>query len=307
MPSNSADPNELFTNALVEALRALPTLRGKQWSVGPLAGGITNRNFLIQVEESDGGAGEAFVLRIAGAGTERLGIDRQREHACAVAAAECGAGCDVIAFLPEHHSLVVRYAPGKSLAPRDLENEALLARVVAALRLFHTGREVPGRFRAAGTVANYLKIAQEGGVRLPRELLSLSFQLLNAKDKPGKNHSRPCHNDLLPANLIDDGQRVRLIDWEYAAMGDPWFDLGNLAENNLLSESAERRLLELYFGKASDEDLARLRRMRFASAMREAAWGFAQVVLSELDFGFAAYGEKHLERAKKLREETETL
>src|SRR5690606_32591292 len=108
-------------------------------------GGITNQNYLIQAEGCGGAAGEAFVLRVAGAGTERLGIDRQREHACAVAAAACGAGCDVIAFLPEHHSLVVRYAPGKSLAPRDLENEELLARSVAALRLFHTGREVPGR------------------------------------------------------------------------------------------------------------------------------------------------------------------
>jgi len=291
---------------LRDTLSTLRPLRGRAWTLSPLAGGITNQNFMIQVEGSEGAAGEAFVLRIAGAGTERLGIDREREHACAVAAAECGAACEVIAFLPEHHSLVVRYAPGRSLAPRDLEDAALLARSVAALQLFHAGSEVPGRFRVPWTVAQYLKIAHEGGVRLPMEIARLATRLQSEMETIGVQSLRPCHNDLLPANLIDDGERVRLIDWEYAAMGDPWFDLGNLAENNLLSEPAERRLLKLYLGNASDKDLARLRQMRFASAMREAAWGFAQVAVSELDFGFAAYGEKHLERAKKLSEETET-
>jgi thiamine kinase-like enzyme len=272
--------------------------------VSPLAGGITNRNFLIQVEERDGEVGEKFVLRVAGAGTERLGIDREREHACAVVAAESGAGCEVVAFLPEHHALVVRYAPGAALAPRDLEDETLLARAVAALRQFHAGNKVPGRFSVPLTVAQYLKIAHEGGVPLPMEIVRLATRLQSEMEAIGVELLLPCHNDLLPANLIDDGQRVRLIDWEYAAMGDPWFDLGNLAENSLLSEPAERRLLELYFGKASDENIVRLRQMRFASAMREAAWGFAQVVVSELDFGFADYGQKHLERAKTLSGES---
>src|SRR5690606_2746336 len=106
--------------------------------------------------------------------------------------------------------------------------------------------------------------------------LSLAQRLLQAESPIAQTSLRPCHNDLLPANLVDDGERMRLIDWEYAAMGDPWFDLGNLAENNLLSERAERRLLELYFGEVRGEepmakDLARLRQMRFASALREAA------------------------------------
>lgn len=288
---------------LTAAIGALGPLRGKTWKISPLAGGITNQNYLVQAEGHDKSAGDAFVLRVAGAGTEKLGIDAAREHACAVAAAECGAACEVIAFLPEHHALVVRYAPGKTLVPRELENEALLGRAVVALRRFHEGRAVPGRFHVLEVVAQYLKIAHEGGVRVPYAMATLAQRLPDATERTEKNRLRPCHNDLLPANLIDDGQRIRLIDWEYAAMGDPWFDLGNLAENNLLTEQGERRLLELYAGSASEEDLARLRRMRFASALREAAWGFAQVAVSELDFGFAAYGEKHLERAETLNGE----
>lgn len=297
---------------LLDALHALDELKGKPWTVVPLAGGITNQNYLLRVDEKWDIAAEAFVLRIAGAGTDRLGIDREQEHACAVAAAECGAGCQVIAFLPEHQALVVRYAEGKALVVRELDEPDVLARTVATLRRFHEGPAIPGRFRVALTVAQYLKIASDGGVRVPLAMLRLAARLLPAELKPqGQEQLRPCHNDLLPANLIDDGGRVMLIDWEYAAMGDPWFDLGNLAENNRLSAAGERRLLELYFGEPRPDELlaselARLRRMRFASAMREAAWGFAQATLSTLDFGFAAYGEQHLERAQTLSGESET-
>ncbi len=294
---------------LRDTLSSLDALRGKAWTVSPLAGGITNRNYRIQVQGSDGGAGEALVLRIAGAGTERLGIDRQREHACAVAAAECGAACDVIAFLPEHHSLVVRYAPGSPLAVGDLERPEVMARAVEALRRFHRSGDVPGEFRPLETIHGYVLAANASGVQLPVELLSLSGRLAWVEMETQRMREvRPCHNDLLPANLIDDGERVRLIDWEYAAMGDLMFDLGNLAENHLLSEAAEIRLLEFYLGAerpnepVATADLARLWKMRFISAMREATWGYYQSAISTLDFDFVAYGRQHLDRALQLKE-----
>ena len=51
---------------------------------------------------------------------------------------------------------------------------------------------------------------------------------------------RPCHNDLLNANFIDDGARIRIVDWEYAGMGDPFFDLGNFSINHELTPDAGR-------------------------------------------------------------------
>jgi thiamine kinase-like enzyme len=287
-------------------LRSLDPLIGKSWSVSPLAGGITNRNYLLRVEGDEGAEEEAFVLRMAGAGTERLGIDRAREHACAVAAAECGAACDVVARLPEQGALLVRYAPGVALADGALEHEARLARAVTALKRFHEGRAVPGEFHVLRTVRQYAETAATAGAMMAADIALLMARLEQAVIRPAGELLRPCHNDLLPANLIDDGERIRLIDWEYAAMGDAWFDLGNLAENNLLSAQAERRLLQLYCGGAYEDGLLRLRRMRFASAMREAAWGFAQVALSQLDFDFAAYGARHLQRARTLSEKLET-
>src|SRR4030095_13529614 len=106
----------------------------------------------------------------------------------------------------------------------------------------------------------------------------------------------PCHNDLLAANLIDTGEAVRIIDWEYGGMGDLFFDLGNLAVNNDFEHEHERALLELYFGEVQSEHLRRLRLMRLVSDMREAMWGFLQSAISTLNVDYLSYGHKHLER-----------
>jgi thiamine kinase-like enzyme len=103
---------------------------------------------------------------------------------------------------------------------------------------------------------------------------------------------RPCHNDLLNANFIDDGVRLWLVDWEYAGMGDPFFDLGNFAVNHELTEESERALLSAY----GSDDAEALVLMRFMSDFREAMWGVVQLAISELDFDFAAYAEEHFER-----------
>jgi thiamine kinase-like enzyme len=71
------------------------------------------------------------------------------------------------------------------------------------------------------------------------------------------------HNDLLPSNLIDDGERLWLIDWDYAGFSPPLFDLANLATNSSLEPDEERALLSLYYGAAPGPLL-----MRMFAAMR---------------------------------------
>jgi len=290
--SHSDCPNPGLPAAVENALRSVDALRGKSWVVTSLSGGITNHNYRVDV------GAETFVLRVAGEGTEQLGIDRRNEHLCAQAAADCGAGCEVVAFLPQHRAMLSRYAPGVPLGARDAEDTAVLGRTVAALKRFHGLGIVPGRFCPFRTVEHYLEIARARGVQLPPEVDEVLPQLASIESALAEGSELcPCHNDLLPANLIDDGGRVRIIDWEYAAMGDRFFDLGNLAENHEMSTDAESNLLSLYFGEVRPRDLARLRMMRAASAMREAAWGFVQIGLSTLDFDFHAYARKYLDPA----------
>jgi len=107
-----------------------------------------------------------------------------------------------------------------------------------------------------------------------------------------------CHNDLLPANFLDAGARICIIDWEYGGIGDRFFDLGNFAVNHQLDAAQEAQFLEAYFGAAREEDLRRLRLMRLVSDLREAAWGYLQAAISTIESPayYTAYGRKHLER-----------
>jgi thiamine kinase-like enzyme len=109
-----------------------------------------------------------------------------------------------------------------------------------------------------------------------------------------------CHNDLLAGNLLVDGERIQIVDWEYAGMGDRYFDLGNLAVNNGLDAQAEERLLAAYFGEPpGDRRLATVALMRYMSDFREAMWGAVQGMVSDLDVDFGAYTRSHFERLRQ--------
>jgi thiamine kinase-like enzyme len=279
-------------DAQIEALLQLvPTLADQHVVVLPLSGGITNRNYRLDTGR------ERYVLRLAGDDTELLGIDRQREFACSTAAAALGVGAEVIAFLPEHGALVTRFVEGKVLEPEHTQQPDVMRRVVDALRRYHQGPPRAGSFSPFDTVRLYHARAAERRVPFPDEMeraLSALWRIEEAL--PIDDPARPCHNDLLPSNFIDDGERVVIIDWDYAGMGDRFFDLGNLAVNHCFQEKHEIQLLELYFGAAEPEQLRRLRLMRLASDMRESLWGFLQAGISTLDFDFLGYGTSHLHR-----------
>ncbi len=263
---------------------------GRLWPDGDalveaLGGGITNHNFKVTV------AGETFVVRLGGKDTELLGIDREHEHAAALVAASLGVGPEVVAFLDG--CLVTRFVDGE---PVHVDRPPIAA-VAETLRLVHGGPRVPSRFDPFRVVEAYRDTAERRGVRVPP-----AYAAARKRAEPIAENRRAtplvhCHNDLLAANLIDDGTRLRVVDWEYAGMGDPFFDLGNFAANHDLDEAGEHALLETYAGEATDEALATLRDFRFVSDFREAMWGVVQQAISDVDFDFAAYAERHFERA----------
>jgi thiamine kinase-like enzyme len=251
----------------------------------PLGGGITNHNFKVTV------GGEAFVLRIGGKDTELLGIDRNHEHAASLVAASLGVGPEVVAFVDG--CLVTRFIEGHAVPPERLAPSA----VGEILGLVHEGPPFPARFDSFRVVETYRRTAEERGVAIPAAYAEAARRAASIEPRRRGIQPRPCHNDLLAANFIDDGSHLWIVDWEYAGMGDPFFDLGNFAVNQRLDEQGERALLEAYQGDATDEALAALYDMRFMSDFREAMWGVVQQAISDVDFDFVAYADEHFERA----------
>ena len=265
-----------------------------------LGGGITNHNFKVEV---DGGE---FVLRMGGAKTELLGIDRAAEHAAGVRAFEVGVGPEVVAFVPSQGWLVARFIEGSTISPEEMREAGTLTRVMGALRRFHESEPIPGRFDAHAVVEDYHARAVAHGVSIPSEYGDAHDMSVRIRAARGQLPLVPCHNDLLNANFLDDGE-IRIVDWEYAGMGDRFFDLANFSVNHDLSVDDDRRLLEAYFGEARDYDLAALRLMRFMSDFREAMWGVLQSGVSELDFAFGEYAAKHFARLEATASEPEFL
>ena len=263
---------------------------GQHVTIEPLGGGITNRNFKVDAGD------QAFVLRIGGRGTELLGIDRAAEYAASCVAAELGLGPEVVAFVEPEGYLVTRYVGGAA-------GKVDVGQVGEALRRLHDGPALPGRFDSFRVVEAYRNTAREHGVAVPSAYARSKDLADRIERRRSGTPFRPCHNDLLSANFIDEGTRLWLVDWEYAGMGDPFFDLGNFAVNNKLGEEGENELLAAY---GSDDGEA-LVLMRFMSDFREAMWGLVQLAISELDFDFAAYAAEHFERLERTASESRFL
>ncbi len=258
----------------------------------PLSGGITNRNFRVRL-----GGGE-YVVRLPGERSSLLGIDRTAERLASEAAARLGIGPAVLDG--EDGCLVTAFIDGGPLTGREPAERA--EELAVALRAFHgCGVRLPVGFAVGSLLEQYAATVSARGGELPGEYAFAGSVAARIEGAVGGFESRPCHDDLLAANIIRaaDADRLMIVDWEYAGMGDPRFDLGNLAVNNDFDDSDEQRLLRAYYGTGpGDARRAQLKLMRVLSDAREAAWGVVQGVLSELEFDFGAYAGEHFARLR---------
>jgi thiamine kinase-like enzyme len=279
------------TQAAERAAR-LPIWQGK---VKPerLAGGITNINFVVE------DAGERYVVRV-GDDIPVHQILRFNEAAASRAAFAAGISPEVIHTEPG--ILVMRYIAGRTLAAEDMRDPARLARVVPLLKRVH--RDMPHYLRGPllafwvfHVIRDYAHTLQERRSRHAPRLPELIDTAESLELEVGPVDFVFGHNDLLPANFIDDGQRIWMIDWDYAGWNSPLFDLANLASNAELPREQEERLLTSYYGRAPDQRLwTSYAAMKCASLLREAMWSMVSEIVSELNFDYAAYTEDYLGR-----------
>jgi thiamine kinase-like enzyme len=266
---------------------------GRDRVLTPITSGITNANVKVDVDD------EAFVVRLPGADTELLGIDRVAELEATRAAAAAGVGPEVVDFVDG--CLVTRFVHGDPIPIEDLEREDVLASVVRSIRAIHDGAPIPSTFPVFRIVERYRDLAAERGVPIPGaydRALGVAERIERAV-APNPMPPAPCHNDLLNANFLKAGDHVWIVDYEYAGMGDPFFDLGNFSINNELPSPAHERLLRRYFGTVRDVHRARLGLMRVMSDFREAMWGVLQQGISTLDVDYVAYADKHFARLER--------
>ena len=285
-------------NEVLRRIGELPCWSGET-EIVPLVGGITNRNYRV----TDRARGQ-FVVRL-GRDIPEHGVLRFNELAAARAAHAAGISPEVV-FAGEG-VLVSRYIEGKTFAPEDVREQRNLGRIVDLLKRCH--RDIPRHLEGPAlifwvfqVVRNYLHLLdakQSNPYDIPLDALRDKCERLEQALGPVSIVFG--HNDLLAANLIDDGRRLWLIDWDYAGFNSPLFDLANLASNNELTPGLETELLDRYFGPAaSGAERRGFAAMKCASLLRETLWGAVSRVTSTIDFDYTAYARDYLARFDRM-------
>jgi len=265
----------------------------------PLSGGITNVNFVVE------DTGEKYVVRVGG-DIPLHQVMRFNELAASRAAHAAGVSPEVM--YAEPGALVLRFIEGKTFGPEDVRKPENLTAIVDLIRRVH--RDIPKYLRGPSLVfwvfhvlRDYAGTLRDGASRMVPELPRL-MEITDALEAGiGPVDLVYGHNDLLAANLMDDGKRLWLIDWDYAGFNSPLFDLSNLASNNEFTPDMEDWLLRAYFGEPPDGAMRRrYAAMKCASLLRETMWSMVQEIHSDLDFDFVGYTAENLERFERAHE-----
>lgn len=294
-------PRDRLVRAAEYRIRALPLWNGAI-SVEPLRGGLSNESFLVA------DANGRHVVRF-GKDFPFHHVLREREIMTAKAAAAAGLAPKV--EFAEPGVMVSVYLGAKTFGPEDVRENRL--RVAKLVRTFH--EEMPKHVSGPGFMfwvfhvnrdyARTLKVGKSRmASRLP-EFLALN-DALEATQLP-----LPIvfgHNDLLPANFLDDGERLWLIDFEYAGFNTAMFDLAGASSNAAMTAGESEELLEAYFGGEPDQGLKRSHAaMQCASLLREAMWSMvSELHLSAPGVDYVAYTAENLSRLNAALESYQT-
>jgi thiamine kinase-like enzyme len=256
--------------------------QGRDVRAAPLSGGLTNSNYRVDVD------GVAYVVRIPGQSTELLSVNREHEYHNTLAAAQAGVGARIVHYLPDIPVMVLEFIPGPTMSGERLRDPAMIARIARSVRMLHAGPSFVNEFNMFRTMDFYLDIVQQHGIRIPdgyTDYIPIARRIeaaLAARPLP----LAPCNNDLLAENFIDDGQLLRLVDYEYSGNNDPCFELGNICNESDFPPELVEQLCAAYFGHASRSKVARMWLYYCMSNIGWVLWGSIQSAISTIDFDF---------------------
>ena len=263
-----------------------------------LPGGITNRNYKVVSAAGNRMARVCEDHRV-------LGIDRRNEVACQGAAAALGIAPEIVYH--EEGILVSEFIEAQTLADSDVREAAALRRLAQVLRHLHGSRDsLSGEmlyFCPFQTVRTYVGNARELGAHLPETIDSVLEDMIWLSEEISPFRPALCHNDVLAANILDDGDRLWLVDWEYGGMGNPLFDLAGVCGNCGLEREEEVLLLSAYFGREDAAVAREVRILKAVSLLRETLWAVIQTIASDIDFDYVTYAAELFEAYRRARQD----
>lgn len=278
-----------------DAIEELPAWQGKAKKISPMHGGLTNTNYVVEVD------GTRYFVRLPGESTELLAVDRDNEYFNTRAAAETGIGPKVIDHLPKYNIIVLEFIDGETMSNEKLQAPGMPVRIAESLKKLHAGPRFMTDFNMFRLTEYYLDICNEQEVRIP-DGYPERLPAVKRIEQAMAVHPIPivpCNNDLLAENYIDDGELLRLIDYEYSGNNDPTFELGNTCQELQYDEAQIQQLCEAYFGELSEAMLSRMKLNMIMSDVGWALWAAIQAKISTIDYDFWGWAIERWGRAEE--------
>jgi len=284
-----------------EVVQKIDAWRGKALDIQVMPGGITNENFRVDVD------GQPYFVSIPGASTELLAVDRDNKYYNTLAAAAGGVGPQVVHHLPDHHVMVLEFIQGDTMTPATMAAPGMPTRLAQVLQKLHASARFLKDFNVFRVAEFYLGILDQHQWRIPdgcRRRMAVLGRMETAVGSPAIA-SVPCTNDLVAEIIIDEGEKLRLIDFDYSGNNDPCSELGNACQELQYNEDQYAELCAAYFGEPRRHLLARMHLYAIMSDIIWSLWGFIQHKISHLDLDFWDYGVGRWERAQGLLDSNE--
>ena len=276
-----------------EVVTKIPEWNGKNISITALSGGLTNSNFKVDVD------GTPYFVRVPGASTELLAIDRNNEYHNSKAASDAGVAPRIFFHLPEYNVMVIEFLNGATMSKDSLNEAGQPTRMAQAIKRLHAGPRFLLDFNMFRLTEYYLSLCKDRVIKIPDGYLDRMStvnrieQAMNVKPLA----TVPCNNDLLAENYIDDGKHLWLIDYEYSGNNDPTFELGNTCQEMQFSEEQIREVCAAYFGEVSPAMIARMKLNMIMSDVGWGLWAAIQENISKIDFDFWGWAMERWGRA----------
>jgi thiamine kinase-like enzyme len=277
-----------------EVLARVEVWRGRAMSVSELSGGLTNTNHLVEAD------GVRYVVRIPGASTELLAVDRANERHNAAAASVTGVSPRIVEVLEDLDVMVIEYIDGTTMSPEELRTPEQIHRIAASLRRLHAGPRFLQDFDMFRLTEFYLDVCSQREIRIPDGFRGHLGDVARIERALARRPlpTVPCHNDLLAENYIDDGDRLWIVDFEYSGNNDPTFELGDTAQECAFDRDLRAALCEAYFDEATPPLLARMDLQAVMADVGWTLWAAIQAEISSIDFDFWGWAEERWTRAR---------
>ena len=275
------------------AVANVPGWAGRPIRIDPIAAGLTNQNFRVEVD------GRPFFVRLPGPSTELLAVDRANELHNTRAAAEAGVGPRVVHHDPASGALVLEWIEGRTMSNQEFAEDGMPARIATALRTLHAGPRFRDEFDMFRLTERYRRVVDERSIRVPAGYLDRMPRVAEIEAALAVRPMAPvpCHNDLLAENYLDDEAKLWIVDYEYSGNNDPTFELGNTAQELGFDETRQEELCAAYFGEASPSMLARMRLQMIMSDVGWTLWAAIQAAISSIEYDFWGWAEERWDRA----------